>query len=94
MPIQRADVLARRQQIRVIAERHGAEHPRLFGSVAHDEATAVSDVDILVTMTTRRSPQFPVGLQRDLEELLHMPVQVVTDRTEFARTVEKDAIPL
>lgn len=94
MPIRRADVLARRDQIRAIAKRHGAEHLRLFGSVARDEATAVSDVDILVTMTTRRSPWFPIGLQRDLEELLHVPVQVVTDQTGFARTVEKDAIPL
>ncbi|MGI8856064.1 MAG: nucleotidyltransferase family protein [Thermomicrobiales bacterium] len=94
MPIRRADVLARRQQIREIATRHGAEHPRLFGSVARDEATAVSDVDILVTMTTRRSPWFPVGLQRDLEELLQVSIQVVTDQTGFARIVEKDAIPL
>gem|GEM_PF-5684585 len=45
-------------------------------------------------MTTRRSPWFPIGLQRDLEELLHVPVQVVTDQTGFAQTVEKDAIPL
>lgn len=94
MPIRRADVLARRQQIREIAMKHGAEHPRLFGSVARDEASDVSDIDILVTMTTRRSPWFPIGLQRDLEELLHVPVQVVTDRTEFARNIEKGAIPL
>ncbi|MDQ6832531.1 MAG: nucleotidyltransferase domain-containing protein [Chloroflexota bacterium] len=94
MPIQRADVLAQRQQIREIATKHGAEHPRLFGSVARDEATIVSDIDILVTMTMRRSSWFPIGLQRDLEELLHVPVQVVTDRTAFAWTVEKDAIPL
>jgi len=94
MPIRRADVLARKQQIREIAERHGAEHPRLFGSVARDEATAMSDVDILVTMTARRSPWFPIGLQRDLEELLHVPVQIVTDQTGFARTIEKDAILL
>lgn len=74
--------------------RHGAENPRIFGSVARDEATLASDLDILVTLTTRRSPWFPVGLQRDLEALLRVPVQVVTDQTGFAQVIMKDAIPL
>jgi len=72
----------------------GNKSRKLRRNMARDEATIVSDVDISVTMTMRRGPWFPIGLQRDLEELLQVPVQVVTDRTAFARIVEKDAIPL
>lgn len=38
----------RRSDILRIASTHGARNARVFGSVARDEATAESDVDLLV----------------------------------------------
>ncbi len=86
---------ARQCQSNVLMYLHKDNKSRkLRRKMARNEATIVSDVDNPVTMTTRRSPWFPIGLQRDLEELLQVPVQVVTDRTAFARIVEKNANPL
>ena len=51
----------------------------LFGSVARDEATSESDIDILVELDHSK----PIGMkffvyQSDLEELLHKKVDLVT----------------
>jgi len=51
----------------------------LFGSVARDEATPESDIDILVELDHSK----PIGMkffiyQSDLEELLHKKVDLVT----------------
>lgn len=37
----------RRARIQAVLNRYGARNPRLFGSVAHGDATAMSDVDLL-----------------------------------------------
>ena len=39
------------------AEKHGARNVRLFGSAARGEATAGSDIDLLVSTTTNTSPK-------------------------------------
>jgi len=45
----------KREQILVIAERHGARNVRIFGSVARAEAGPESDVDVLVDLEPGRS---------------------------------------
>ena len=61
-----------------MAERFGVQSLALFGSVARDEATAKSDVDLLVEFNR------PVGyfglfaLQDYLEQLLGCPVDLGT----------------
>jgi len=70
---------AYRTEIREIAERHGAESIRVFGSVARGDTSPDSDVDFLVTVKGPTSPWFPGGLVADLEELLGRRVQVVTE---------------
>ena len=61
-----------------MAERFGVQSLALFGSVARDEATAKSDVDLLVEFNR------PVGyfglfaLQDYLEQLLGCPVDIGT----------------
>ena len=61
-----------------MAERFGVQSLTLFGSVARDEATAKSDVDLLVEFNR------PVGyfglfaLQDYLEQLLGCPVDLGT----------------
>jgi hypothetical protein len=90
-------VLAKRDEILRIAERHGAYNVRLFGSVARGEAGPDSDVDLLIDVGEKTSSWFPGGLVLDLEELLGRRVDVVTEkalRPELRKYVLSDARPL
>jgi len=72
---------AQRDAILKLAEQHGAQNVRIFGSVVRGEATADSDIDFLVDLGETLSPWFPTGLIRDLEALLGRKVDVVTARS-------------
>ncbi|MDI9584548.1 MAG: nucleotidyltransferase family protein [Acidobacteriota bacterium] len=67
-----------REQILSIAARHGAMNIRVFGSVARGEATAASDVDLLVDLEPGRSLLDLSALRLDLCDLLGRDVDVVT----------------
>jgi hypothetical protein len=69
----------RRDEILRIAAKHGARNVRVFGSFARGEATADSDVDLLVVAELVTSAWFPAGLIEDLEALLGRKVEVVTE---------------
>ena len=87
----------KREEIRRIAERHGATNIRLFGSVARGEAEDGSDVDLLVDVTPQTSSWFPIGLILDLENLLGRRVEVVTERAlnkDLRESVLREAVPL
>lgn len=78
----------------IVAGRFGVRSMRLFGSVARNEHTESSDVDICVEMEPsllRRS-----GLKLYLEELLHTPVDVLRLHKNMdsylTREIEKDGI--
>jgi len=86
-----------RAKILEIARRHGVTRIRVFGSAARGEMRPSSDVDLLVEVGPNPSPWFPGGLVADLEELLGLPVQVVTERAlnDLLRdNVLAEAIPL
>jgi hypothetical protein len=70
---------ADRDAIRRLAARHGARDVRIFGSVARDESTADSDLDVLVSMEPGRTLFDLIALEQDLEQLLGRPVDVVSD---------------
>jgi hypothetical protein len=77
--------------------RHGAQNVRVFGSVARGDATADSDVDLLVSTSDNTSPWFPAGLVVDLEDLLGCRVQVVTEdglSWLLKRRILGEAVPL
>ncbi|WP_194863814.1 nucleotidyltransferase family protein [Alloalcanivorax profundimaris] len=79
-------VLVREFDVRALA---------LFGSVARDEASADSDVDILVTFDGPATSARYFGLQFYLEDLLGRPVDLVTDkaiRPELSPYVEAEAV--
>ena len=88
---------ARREEILVIAARHGARNIRVFGSVARGEARPDSDVDFLIELERGRSLLDHAGLLVDLEELLGRKVDVVTERGLRPRIRDRvlsEAVPL
>ena len=85
----------KRAAILSIAHQYGVSYIRVFGSVARDEATPESDVDLLVTMPDGASIFDMVGLWLDLKELLQCEVSLVSDQvndTPFLEQIEKGAI--
>jgi predicted nucleotidyltransferase len=70
----------RREEIKRIAQEHGAFNVRLFGSVVRKEDRADSDIDLLVDVGPATSSWFPAGLILDLEALLGRKVEIVTER--------------
>ena len=78
MTVQEA-VLAHREEILRIAARHGATNVRVFGSVARGTAGPESDLDLLVDVGPEPSAWFPAGLILDLQELLGVEVDVLTE---------------
>ena len=62
-----------------VANLHGALTVRVFGSRARGDSRPDSDLDLLVTMEPRRSLLDLVAIKQDLQDLLHYPVDVVTE---------------
>ena len=92
-----AVIKIKRDEIRRIAEKHGAANVRVFGSVARGEAKPDSDIDLLVDVTAKTSSWFPIGLILDLEKLLGRRVEVVTERAlneDLREKVLREAMPL
>ena len=71
---------ARRDDVLRIAARHGARNVRVFGSVARGEDDESSDIDLLVELEPGRSLLDHAALWLDLQELLGVKVDVVSDR--------------
>jgi uncharacterized protein len=85
------------KEILDIAERHGARNVRLFGSVARRDSDDQSDIDLLVDMEPGRSLLDLGGLWHDLNSLLGVKVDVVTEnglKKRIRERVLNEAIPL
>ena len=80
MQPRRIEIERMRGRILEIAAEHGACNIRLIGSVARGDCGSESDVDFLVDLEPGRSLFDLGGLQWDLEHLLNVPVDVVTER--------------
>ena len=90
-------ISARRQEILVIAHRYGARNIRLFGSVARGDEGPDSDIDLLVELEPGRSLFDLGGMLYELQELLGVEVDVVTEKGLRARIRERvlsEAVPL
>lgn len=86
-----------RTEILALAQHHGASNVRIFGSRARGQGREESDLDLLVTLGEGRSLLDLVGLKQDLEDLVHLPVDIVTERalSRYIRErVLSEAIPL
>ena len=92
-----ADIQKRRDAIVAIARSHGADNLRVFGSVVSGNAHADSDLDLLVTMTPQSSLLDRIAIIQELEELLHIKVDVVNEKAlhqSIRRTVLEQGVPL
>jgi uncharacterized protein len=86
-----------RAEILRLAACHGANDVRIFGSLARGKGGDASDLDLLVTLDNGRSLLDIVGLKQDIEDLIHRPVDVVTERalSPYIRDrVLAEAVPL
>ena len=87
----------RRRQVLATAEKHGASNVKVFGSVARGEDTPESDIDILVDLSPRSSLVTLGRLERELSDVLGVPVDVVPAeglRPAVRAEAEEEAIPL
>ncbi len=94
---QRTLLLQNRELVLETAARYGAYNVRIFGSVARGEETASSDIDFLVSMEPGRSLMDLGGLLYELQNILGVNVDVVTEkglRTRIRDQVLREAIPL
>ena len=70
----------KREEILRLAAKYGARNVRVFGSAARREASAGSDIDLLVEFEAGRSLLDQAGLVVELEELLGCKVDVVSEK--------------
>lgn len=92
-----ADLRARRDDILMIADRHGARNVRVFGSVVRGDSGPTSDVDFLVDMESGRSLLDRARLLVELGELLGCAVDVATESSLRRRVRDRalgEAMPL
>lgn len=71
---------SRREEILRIAARHGARNVRVFGSVARGKADSKSDIDLLVEFKRGTTLLGHAALVQELEDLLGVKVDVVSER--------------
>jgi predicted nucleotidyltransferase len=87
----------RREDILRLAAKRGARNVRVFGSVARGDSDEKSDVDFLVDMEPGRTLFDVSGFLLDLESLLQVSVDVVTERGLRPRVRDRvltEAVPL
>ena len=87
----------KRDEILMLAERHGAYNIRVFGSVARGDARPDSDIDFLVEFRPGYGLIDRIALMQALQDLLGRHVDVVRERSlrdRIRENVLKDAVAL
>ncbi len=90
-------LLEKREEILALAAKYKADHVRVFGSVARGEASDESDIDLLVHFQPDASLFDLMDLKEASEALLHVPVDVVSDRglsPYMKESILRDAVEL
>jgi uncharacterized protein len=88
---------AHRGELRQLVSRHGLVRARIFGSVLTGTDDDESDLDLLVDPTETTSLLTLAGFKTDAEELLGVPVSVLTPDglpPKFRSEVLQQAQPL
>ena len=87
----------KRDRILQLAANYGARKVRVFGSMARGENSPASDIDFLVDLDPDRSLMNLGGLLMELQEMLHVQVDVATEgmlRPKVRERALLDAVPL
>jgi uncharacterized protein len=71
----------KRDLILKVASNHGIQNVRVFGSVARNEDGPDSDLDLLVDFDPDRSLFDLIRFKQEVENLLHVRVDVVTENS-------------
>jgi predicted nucleotidyltransferase len=90
-------IIMRRKEILQIASQHGAQNLRIFGSQVKGTAQKDSDIDVLVEFEEGRSLLDRIALIQDLEDLLGIKVDVVTEKAlhpVIRDQILQEAVPL
>ena len=93
----KADILKHREAIIEIAKRNGASDLRIFGSLARGDQHEASDLDLLVRFEPDRSLMDYGMLVEELQELLGINVDVVSEAGVDQRVrdaVSQELVPL
>lgn len=93
----REAISANRAALSDVLTRYGASNPRLFGSVAHGEARADSDVDVLVDLEPGRGNALlrVAGIGEEFSRVLGVRVDVAAEsllREPLSATAQRDAV--
>jgi len=83
--------------IRQVVRSNRAANPRIFGSVLHGEGTDESDLDLLVDATEHTTLFDIVTIERQLQDVLGVRVDVQTPESlspRFRAEVLEEAAPL
>lgn len=86
-----------RSAVRRVVEAHRARNARVFGSVVAGEDVDGSDLDLLIDPTPETSLMDVAAIQVELEQLLGVPVDVLTPNAlpaSFRQTVLQQAVPV
>ncbi len=87
----------RRAAVLATAARHGMTDLRVFGSVARGEDTDDSELDLLAHVPEGTGLLVLGRFIQELEDLLHVPVDVVSDDNVKPRvrdSIQGDLVPL
>lgn len=90
-------VKEKRGDILKIAAKHGARKVRIFGSIVRGEADSESDLDLLVEFLPGSTLLSQSAMIRELENLLGIKVDVVSDqglRDRIRERVLREAVAL
>lgn len=88
-------LLAHRDEVIAITERHGGSEVLVFGSIARGEDSVGSDVDLIVTFAPGSASLADViSLEDELAAVLGVPVDVVSSGAERIAVVMRHAVAL
>ncbi len=95
----REAIAVRRDAVDAVLRRYRAVNPRLFGSVARGDATAASDIDLLVDLLPGSGNDLlrVAGVAEELSQILGVRVDVVAQsllRDEVSATALTDSVAL
>ena len=86
-----------RLKIAPIAQKYGVERVCLFGSYSRGDATADSDVDLMIDKGKLKTLFQLIAFRQELEDVLQLSVDVVTSEIsdkQFLQMIAKDEVVL